>query len=264
MQPRRLSSLLFAAIALAALPKPSVALPVDSSAPAAAATGERTEAPTDGLGSAPAAGPLSSEQFLALVARDLAGHFGLKGDLQLELLRSWETPDRVARRWHVALLEYPAVPSSSMLVRCRITADGVVVSDTPLVLRAALWRDAWVARQPLGNGATFDPAALDVRRTDLFREREAVPATVGDRSYIFARSITAGRLLTWRDIARRPLVRKGDLVEVSASDGTLSITMKALAMQNGAQGETVQVRNIDSKKDFTAFVIDENRVQVRF
>ena len=71
-------------------------------------------------------------------------------------------------------------------------------------------------------------------------------------------------MLTWRDITRRPLVRKGNLVEVSAGDGQLLITMKALAMENGAQGDTVTVRNPVSRKDFAAMVVDENRVQVRF
>ena len=53
-------------------------------------------------------------------------------------------------------------------------------------------------------------------------------------------------------------------VEVSAVDGMLAVTMKALAMENGAQGDTVTVRNPESRKDFAAMVIDENRVQVRF
>ena len=59
-------------------------------------------------------------------------------------------------------------------------------------------------------------------------------------------------------------MRKGDLVDVTASEGALSISMKALAMQNGAQGEAVTVRNLDSRKDFTAIVVDENHVQIRF
>jgi flagella basal body P-ring formation protein FlgA len=81
---------------------------------------------------------------------------------------------------------------------------------------------------------------------------------------VFARAVQAGRIVTWRDIARRPLVKKGDMVEVSATEGVLSITMKAMALSNGAQGEAVTLRNLESRKDFTAFVIDENRVQVRF
>mgnify|MGYP003705317517 CR=1 FL=1 len=32
-------------------------------------------------------------------------------------------------------------------------------------------------------------------------------------AYILSRGVTAGRLLTWRDLAKRPLVRKGEMVE---------------------------------------------------
>jgi flagella basal body P-ring formation protein FlgA len=110
----------------------------------------------------------------------------------------------------------------------------------------------------------FDPALLETRRVDLLRERDALPAAVGDRSYIFARAVPAGRLLTWRDIGRRPLVKKGEIVEVSAVDGALALTLKAIAMENGAQGDMVTVRNQESRKDFAAVVVDENRVQVRF
>ncbi len=208
--------------------------------------------------------PLTREQLIANLAKDLASHFNLEGDLQLELVRPWTPPARVATVWRLDVLEYPNLAASSMLVRARVLADAENVAETTFVLRAALWRDAWATRQPLVVGATFDAAALDTRRVDLFRERDVLPAAVGDASYIFARAVPAGRLLTWRDISRRPLVKKGELVEVSASDGLLVVTMKALAMENGARGDTVTVRNPESRKDFAAMVIDENRVQVRF
>jgi flagella basal body P-ring formation protein FlgA len=223
-----------------------------------------------GAGLAPAVGPaapLTRDDFVAALARNLAGHFNLEGDLQLELLRPWTPPTRLAAAWDVAVVEYPSVPSSSMLVRIRLTADGHVVTssaDATLVLRAALWRDVWTARQPLTVGATFDASLLETRRIDLFRERDVLPAAVGDRSFIFTRAVSAGRQLTWRDISRRPLVKKGELVEVSAASGLLVVTMKALAMENGAQGDTVTLRNPESNKNFAAVVIDENRVQVRF
>jgi flagella basal body P-ring formation protein FlgA len=208
--------------------------------------------------------PFTREQLLGSLTRSLAAHFSLEGDLQLELIRPWTPPARVAATWDLQVLEFPSVPSSSMMVRCRVLADAASVTETTFVLRAQLWRDAWATRQPLTVGAAFDASALEARRVDLLRERDVLPAAVGDRSYVFARAVPAGRLLTWRDIARRPLVRKGDLVEVSAVDGMLAVTMKALAMENGAQGDTVTVRNPESRKDFAAMVIDENRVQVRF
>jgi len=211
-----------------------------------------------------AAAPFAQDHFIAVVTRELAAHFNLEGELQLELLRNWNPPTRLARDWQVEITEFPTLPASSMLVRCRVLADGASVSEPTLVLRAALWRDAWVAREPLVTGATFDAALLDTRRTDLLRERDALPAAVGDHSFVISRAVQAGRVLTWRDIGRRPLVKKGQLVEVSAADGQLSLTMKALAMQDGSHGEVVMVRNLDSKKDFTAYVVDENRVEVRF
>lgn len=207
--------------------------------------------------------PLARDQFLGAVADELARHFNLEGDLRLELLRPVPTPDRLAREWRVQVVEFPSIAGSSMLVRCRVLADQVPVLDTNLVLRACLWREVWVARQPALIGAVVDPAQCDTRRVDLFRERDALPAIATD-GFIFTRNVQPGHVLSWRDIARRPLVKKGDVVEVSASDGLLSISMKALAMQNGAKGEAVTVRNLESRKDFTAFVVDENRVQVRF
>jgi len=247
MSPRTLRSLLslFAASAMAAMPRLSVAAATDSTL-------------------SPSAAPLAQEEFVTALARDLAAHFNLEGELQIELPRTWTPPDRVAHGWQVQLAEYPSLPAGSMLVRCRLLADGVIAAECSLLLHAALWRDVWQARQPLANGTTFDPSLLDIRRVDLLRERDVVPVAVGDRTFSFIRSIQAGRLLTWRDLARRPLVRKGDVVEVSASEGMLNVSMKALAMQNGAMGEVVTVRNLDSRKDFTAFVVDENHVQVRF
>jgi flagella basal body P-ring formation protein FlgA len=224
-----------------------------------------------GLATAPAARadgagptPLTQEFFLAALTREISTHYNFEGDLQLDLLRLWTSPARVATNWEVTVQEFPAVPASSMLVRCRIVADGALVGDTSLMLRAALWRDAWATRQPLTAGMTFDPGMLEARRVDTLRERDLLPAVVGDKSYIFARGIPGGRMLTWHDIARRPLVRKGGTVEVSAADGLLNVSMKALAMENGAQGDTITVRNPESRRDFAATVIDENHVQVRF
>lgn len=213
----------------------------------------------------PAAGSAyGKDLLLAELTRVVTARYSLEGELQLELIRAWTPPGRPASAWELQVLEFPNAPASSMMLRCRLLGDGALLLETTVVVRAQLWRDAWAARQPVANGAAFDATVLEVRRIDALRDRDALPASVGDRGYIFARAVAAGRLLTWRDVARRPLVRKGDIVEVSAVDGQLAVTMKALAMQSGAQGETVTVRNPESRKDFAALVVDENRVQVRF
>jgi flagella basal body P-ring formation protein FlgA len=230
------------------------AMAISPSLPAAAAVGSTRLAPA----------PLTQEACTAALTRELTAHFNLDGELQLELLRAWTPPAMNATDWQVVISEFPTVASSAMMVRARFVADGAAAGELTLTLRAALWRDAWVTRQPVSTGTVFDPALLESRRVDLFRERDALPATAGDQTFLFSRGVNTGRVITWRDIARRPLVRKGDMVEVSAAEGNLSITMKAVALQSGAQGEAVTLRNLESRKDFTAFVVDENHVQVRF
>ena len=204
------------------------------------------------------------DDFVAALAGNFVAHYKLEGELQLELLRAWSAPTREARMWNVDVTEYPAVMASALLARCRVLADGQTAGEYTVTLHATLWRDAWSARLPLPVNGTFDPALLEVRRVDFLRDREALPVTVGDRGFMFARAVQPDRLLTWHDISRRPLVRKGDLVEVAAIDGLLRVTMKGLAMENGAQGDTVTIRNPDSKRDFAAQVVAENRVQIHF
>lgn len=217
-----------------------------------------------GSATLPTPARLTAAQLLRDLGSELSTHFNLEGELTLELIRPWAAPATAARHWQLVVDEYPSAPASSLLVRCHLLADGQKVDDYTLVLRAALWCDAWTSRQPLPAQAVFDPALLEVRRVDTLRERNALPATAGDGSFIFARAIPAGRLLSWHDLAPRPLVRKGTLVDVSAIEGMLCVTLKAIALENGAKGETITLRNRESRKDFSATVIDENQVQVHF
>jgi len=203
-------------------------------------------------------------RLLSALAQDLAAHFNAEGDLQLDPLRAWASSAN-SEAWSIAVAEYPNLLASSMLVRVRLTGPGGVTQEEMLACRAQLWRDAWVARTPFERGAAFDPASCDFRRIDGLRDRETLSTSLTRANdWIFLRPVPAGRLVTWRDLGRRALVRKGDVIEVAAVDRGLQITLKALAMQDGGQGETVRVRNLDSKREFAALVTSENRAQVRF
>jgi flagella basal body P-ring formation protein FlgA len=219
--------------------------------------------PAPEAAAAPAESPLSSEQILSDLARDIQGRFGLAGELQLEFANSWSPPDRVAKAWRVAIVEYPSAAGASMLIRFRVFAGTVQIQDSTAMFRASLWRDAWVAQEPLAAGTGLDAAQVDTRRIDSFRFRDAIPTTKADPSLVLARVIQAGTILTWRDVSRRPLVRKGEIVDVSACEGLLRVTMKGLALQSGGLGDIVTVRNPESLKTIPGLVVAENRVEVR-
>ncbi|HRP03561.1 MAG TPA: flagellar basal body P-ring formation chaperone FlgA [Opitutaceae bacterium] len=206
---------------------------------------------------------------LSSLAQELTAHFNTEGELQLELARPWQPITGKAgdskEGVTAKLIEFPAALSSTLLLRIRITEGSQSPREESVLCRAQLWRDAWVAQTPADRGDFFDPAACDVRRIDALRDRDAIPASfINSTDWSYLRPVPAGRLLTWRDISRRALVRKGQVIDVSALDGFLQVNLKALAMQDGGKGETVRVRNIESRREFAALVVGENRAQVNF
>lgn len=248
-----------AASAEGAGPAAAAALPAADAAAAAQPGAAVAAAPV----SAPDELPLSSELLAAQLADDLRNRFKLDGEFQIELLGAWTPPARLARAWRIAITEYPSAAGANMLVRFRAYGDGAVEPEAMLMLRASLWRDAWFTTEPLPVGAALELPRIERRRIDAFRTKDAIPSATPASNLIAARAIPAGALLTWRDVGPRPLVRKGEIVEVSASEGMLHITMKGIALQNGAKGDVVPVRNPDSLKTIPALVVAESRVQVR-
>ncbi len=209
---------------------------------------------------------LSREQLSAMLSRQLTERFSPEGELQIDLFSKWIDPVPSVDGYNVTILEYPSQLTSSMPLRVRLSNPTMNPYDFVLMVKVQVWRDAWVAKQTVERDSIFDPTVLETRRVDALGlgDRQFVFANTGDRSLVFATRVQAGRVLTWRDLTKRPLVKRNELVDVTASEGSLTITMKALALQNGSIGDIISVRNLDSKKSISVIVVGDNRAQVRF
>jgi len=245
MNPRLSLSLLFATVLCAMVP-------VVSAQPALATV------------AAPVSENYTQDQLVADLTRQLTERFQLRGELLLEVARPWTPPAAAAGSVEVVLLGCPSRMASSLLVQVRLQSGDRQLGDFSLMLKAQLMREVWVARIPIERGASFDPTQLDTRRVDVLQQRDTVPTDSTEAELTYASSVQASRLLNWRDLTRRALIRKGQIVEVAAIDGMMTITTKAMALENGAAGDTVKLRNLESKKDFSALVVAEARAQVRF
>lgn len=208
--------------------------------------------------------PVTPEYFLPQLAAQLTAHFRLEGELQLDLLRNWTPPAVPAAGWEMTIVAPPASLAPQMIVRVRLATAQGSLGEWNLPLRAQLWADAYVARQPVLRGQALDTQLFDLRRTDFIRDKDAVPAATALGTLTVARGVGVGAVLSWRDVVRRALVQRGSRVEVVAGSGALTITMKGLAMQSGVLGETILVRNPESRRDFSAVIIAENQARVAF
>ena len=212
----------------------------------------------------PASTAVTPEHFLPQLVAQLSSHFRLEGELQLDLLRNWTAPVAPAADWAMVVVAPPASLAPQMIVRVRLVSAQRSLGEWNLPLRASLWSEALVARQPVLRGQILDSSLFDLRRTDFIHDKDAVPAGTALESLTVARGMGVGSVLSWRDVVRRPLVQRGDRVEVVAGSGPITITLKGLAMQSGALGETIVVRNPESRRDFSAVVTAENRARVAF
>jgi len=211
---------------------------------------------------AAAPAPASEHPWLATLSALLVDRYHAVGELRL----AWQRPPASAPLdAELELVNAPAVLASQILVLVRARDAAGRVSDHSLLLRAELLREAWTLRQPAAIGSPLVPDSLAPVRVDALRERDALVLDAASApEFDFARAVPAGRVLVWRDLVRRPLVRRGQPVDVVASDGALTVSLRAVALHDAARGDSVRVRNPDSKKEFVATVVAESRASVRF
>ena len=210
---------------------------------------------------------ISEREILDILQRELTARFSLEGELKLSFLQPWKSVEvKNSRDWKLVLDQVPngGLTSVSQL-RFHIEAGGKVVGDWQQSVRAQLWRPVWFSTRRLDRGEVPDSSICTAKTYDVLNEKlSLVPADTDLSIYEMAQTVSQERPLAWRDIALRPLVRKGQLIDVVVAEGALNISMKGIALGNGGAGENVSVRNIDSRKEFSARVVRPNTVQVKF
>ena len=198
--------------------------------------------------------------WVAEITERIRAHFGLEGDLHLVPVNGGNFAPKAGAT--VSVVEFPANISAQFLLRVRTEVLGEASQEQTIVLRANLWRSGWRLRRPSQSGEMLDLSALEPVRIDVLRDRGAL-SSMPQGDYIFTRAVPPNRLLTWRDLAARPIVRRGQVVEVLAQSGPVSVSLKGMAMQDGARNETIRIRNLQSNREFTAQVTGESRAVIR-
>ena len=74
--------------------------------------------------------------------------------------------------------------------------------------------------------------------------------------------VRAGRSISLGDVEQLQLVKSGSLVSLVASVNGLAVSVQGIALERGAIGDTIRVRNLSSKKVMTGKVIDVGRVEI--
>ena len=79
-----------------------------------------------------------------------------------------------------------------------------------------------------------------------------------------AKQILQGKVLTRNRLEPIPAVQQGDVVTITTSDNTFSITTLGRARKSGGVGEIIPVVNLNSRRQINARIIDNSTVMVDF
>jgi flagella basal body P-ring formation protein FlgA len=209
---------------------------------------------------------LDGETLLRSVEKELTNHYGVNGELKLSFIRPWVPVTMADADFSLTVTEPPADGlASSFVVKVKVVAAAEIVGEWALSVRAQLLQEMWAANGRIERGQPLDRNSVTVQKVDVLRDRQPfLSAETDPQNFETIQTIVTPRLLVRRDVVDRPIVRKGQVVEVVAKQGLLTLSMKALALENGTAGSLVKLRNLESHKEFNGQVIDESKVQIQF
>ena len=209
---------------------------------------------------------LTEGELVRAIQADLPKRFPYKGEYRVQLIRPWSALPLPGKDFFAECLQIPdGGLRSNMSLMVRGVSEGKIVGEWPLQIRVELIQEVWVAPQRLERGDVLRAGMLVAQKMDVVRESAPLMTTDTDLTGMeLAQAVPQGRSVTKRDLVERSLVRRGQFVDAVASEGGLNIRMRALALEAGAAGAVIRVKNLESNKEFVGQVVGENLVQVRF
>ncbi|HFQ14282.1 MAG TPA: flagellar basal body P-ring formation protein FlgA [Gammaproteobacteria bacterium] len=147
----------------------------------------------------------------------------------------------------------------SLGVRCR----GSKMWKIHVPINIIRYARVLVVRQNLPRGSLLQDSDVELRRLDVTRLNNGYFTSKDEiRGKILKRNLRRGDILTGGMLEIRKLVKRGDIVTIMASSGTLAIRVKGEALMDGRKGDLIRVKNHSSKREIQAVVVATGLVQV--
>ena len=188
-----------------------------------------------------------------------------QGDLELRLARPWMTANVPDEPFTLKVLEIPTSGvAPAFIVRFEFdTAQGEHIGPWQAPLQAKVWREIWTAGSAIKRGELVRSADLNKERRDLLLSHEPLAGfAADDPSLEFYEPVQAGSPIFARFVRPRAIVHRGQSLAAMVHDGALMITLKVEALEDGAAGQIIRVRNPLSRRDLRGTVLDQENVLV--
>jgi len=154
-------------------------------------------------------------------------------------------------------------PVGLFTVLATLTENGETVATGQVRMRIRKYAEVLVANDRIKRGDIIDSTRVLVQRMEVTNLIEqpltSAAELVGFRA---KRNLKKGTIVTTGSIEAIPDIESGVETLIIYNDGLCRVTAPGVALQPGAAGEYIKVRNKATKKIIMARVIDDRAVEV--
>jgi flagella basal body P-ring formation protein FlgA len=208
---------------------------------------------------------LEEDELKQLLSASLQSDFiKERGELELRFARPWVAANVPDESLKLKLIEMPTTGVAPLFVcRFELATTNETIGSWQVSLQAKVWREVWISRAPLRRGALLADADLIRERRDVLTLRE-VPAdfAVIEPGIETAEYVAANAPLLARSLKIKPAVRRGQSVAATIVDGALAISMKVEVLEDGVPGQSIRIRNPQTKRELRGKVQNEQAIFV--
>jgi flagellar basal body P-ring formation protein FlgA len=169
---------------------------------------------------------------------------------------------------HETSLELRACPerlekkAGLLSVPVQVWIDGNLYQNVWTNFQVELWDSVSVLARDVRRGEPIPANAFEMRRMKVAVGAGAPVQSTSLIGGTALRDLTAGSVLSERDVQRQMLVRRGDTIEIEIRKGAVSARTSGIATQDGYLGERVRVTLADKKKELSALIVGRGSAQV--
>jgi len=163
----------------------------------------------------------------------------------------------------VKVLNHPERPQPYFSVRFALMADGKKLGEWPAYYRSKLYRDVWVVRSPARRGDSLDRVDMKLERRDVINVRTSLwNGKKPDAKFCLVQPLGSGSIVYDRYVKHTPVVFRGQVVDALIQIRALTVKLKVEVLQDGAPGDVVRMRNLQTRREIRGIVINEKNVKI--
>lgn len=213
----------------------------------------------------PAKREITGNELLPMITRALQQSFDIHdGDLVLEPTRPLPTVEVPAGAFvQVEITGQPPALGGFMRAQYAVLLDGKRAGLWTGFFRARYLKEVWLTGKFASRLDTLDQVKLIRRKVDIINYRTGVWEGKPDHTLQLTQGMGVGRVLQPQHVRRTPVILRNQSVTGLYRLKALQIKLvNIVALEEGAPGDIIRLRNTASQKVIRGRVIDSQNVQL--